>query len=241
MLKRILIALAVLVAGALLVTDFVQAQTAKPAERSGEQVVKQQCSKCHESGVDGAPKIDDRAAWAPRMKQGVNATVRSAIRGHGKMPARGGLADLTDDELRAAILYMFYPAAASLKPREATPAIPDPNHKKVSGVDFYLGVTAAAIAPVGQPGPKAVGYYYVNVTLHEAASGAFIKDARVEARAANPVTGGETKKLELVAMNDTASYGNYFRMEGREPYTITVRVRRGSDPRPLEAKFEFKP
>lgn len=238
MLKKILIALAVLVAGALMVTDFVRAQ---PAERSGEQVVKQQCSKCHETGVDGAPKIDDRAAWAPRMKQGVNATVRSAMRGHGKMPARGGLADLTDNELRAAILYMFYPAGASLKPREASAAVADPNHKTVGGVDFYLGVTPAAIAPVGQPGPKAQGYYYVNISLHDAQSKAFIKDAQVQGRAANPVTGGETKKLELVTLNDTASYGNYFRMEGREPYIITVRARRPGDARALEAKFEFKP
>lgn len=238
MLKRLLLALAVLVAGALLVTDFVQAQ---PRERSGEEVVKQQCSKCHATGVDGAPKIDDRAAWAPRMKQGVNATLRSAIRGHGKMPARGGLADLTDNELRAAILYMFYPAGASLKPRDTTAAPADPNHRSFGGIDFYLGVTAASIAPVGQPGPKSRGYYYVNISLHDAGSKAFIKDAQVEARAANPVTGGETKKLELVKLNDTASYGNYFRMEGPEPYTITVRARRPGEAKPIEAQFEFKP
>jgi cytochrome c5 len=238
MLERILIALAVLVAGALLVTQFVQAQ---PRERSGEEVVKMQCIKCHEAGVSGAPKIDDRAAWAPRMKQGLNATVRSAIRGHGKMPARGGVTDLTDNELRAAILYMFYPAGASLKARDANPTLPDPNHKRIGGVDFYLGVTAASIAPVGQAGPKARGYYYVNISLHDAESKAFIKDAQVQARAANPVTGGETKRLELVTTNEAASYGNYFRMEGREPYTITVRARRPGDARALEAKFEFKP
>jgi len=33
--------------------------------------------------------------------------VRSAIHGHGPMPARGGLADLTDAEIRGAIVYMF--------------------------------------------------------------------------------------------------------------------------------------
>src|SRR5512147_1091461 len=82
---------------------------AQNVERSGEQIVKAQCVKCHGTGLNGAPKIDDRAAWAPRMRQGLDATVRSAIRGHGKMPARGGMADLTDAELRAAISYMFYP------------------------------------------------------------------------------------------------------------------------------------
>ena len=85
---------------------------AQNAERSGEQVVKAQCVKCHGTGVNGAPKIGDQAAWRPRLKNGVDATVRSAIHGHGKMPARGGMADLTDPEVRAAILYMFNPAGA---------------------------------------------------------------------------------------------------------------------------------
>jgi cytochrome c5 len=55
----------------------------------------------------GAPKIGDRSAWIPRLKPGLDVVVRSAINGHGGMPARGGLADLTDSELRSAIIYMF--------------------------------------------------------------------------------------------------------------------------------------
>jgi cytochrome c5 len=51
--------------------------------------------------------IGDRAAWLPRMRQGVDSLVRSAINGHGGMPPRGGKADLTDAELRSAIVYMF--------------------------------------------------------------------------------------------------------------------------------------
>ncbi|HYL90896.1 MAG TPA: c-type cytochrome [Burkholderiales bacterium] len=237
MLVRGLMALGVLVGGAWLVTDFVLAQ---PRERSGEQVVKMQCIKCHGTGVNGAPKIDDRAAWIPRMKDGVDATVRSAMKGHGKMPARGGVANLTDAELRAAILYMFYPAAASQKGAAPAPAAPDPYHKTVGGVDFYLGIAPADVAPVRQDGPRAKGYYYVNVSLHDAASKAYIKDAQVDARAANPVTGGETKKMERVAAGEGVSYGNFFRMEGAEPYTITVRAHRGKEA-PLEVKFEFRP
>jgi cytochrome c5 len=80
--------------------------------RSGEQIVQAQCVKCHETGAGGAPKIGDRAAWAPRIKDGLDNTVRSAIRGHGGMPARGGMADLTDSELRSAIVYMFSKGAA---------------------------------------------------------------------------------------------------------------------------------
>ena len=237
MLGRGMMALGVLIGGALLVTDLALAQA---RERSGEQVVKMQCIKCHGTGVNGAPKIDDRAAWIPRMKDGVDSTVRSAMKGHGKMPARGGVADLSDAELRAAILYMFYPAGTTQKGQAPAPTAPDPYHKTVGGIDFYLGIAPAAVAPVRENQPRAKGYYYVNVALHDAASKAYIKDAQVEARAANPVTGGETKKLEPLAAGEGMSYGNFFRMEGTQPYTITVQARRGSA-QPIEAKFEFKP
>jgi cytochrome c5 len=92
-----------------------RSKTKPAAERSGEQVVRMRCSKCHEAGTGGAPKIGDKAAWAPRMSQGLDATVRSAINGHGGMPARGGMPDLTDTELRSAITYMFSKGAAPAK------------------------------------------------------------------------------------------------------------------------------
>ena len=82
-------------------------KSSPPVERTGEQVVQAQCSKCHEAGTGGAPRIGDRDAWIPRLKSGLDQTVRSAMKGHGGMPARGGLADLSDAELRNAIIYMF--------------------------------------------------------------------------------------------------------------------------------------
>ena len=88
-----------------------------PAERTGAQVVKAQCSKCHQDGKGGAPKIGDRDAWIPRLKDGLDNTVRSAINGHGGMPSRGGLANLTDAEIRNAIIYMYqYQAPAPKAP-----------------------------------------------------------------------------------------------------------------------------
>ncbi|HTQ72996.1 MAG TPA: c-type cytochrome [Burkholderiales bacterium] len=82
-------------------------KSAPPAPRTGEAIVKAQCIKCHEAGKGGAPKIGDRDAWIPRLKNGLDATVRSAINGHGGMPARGGMADLTDAEMRSAVIYLF--------------------------------------------------------------------------------------------------------------------------------------
>ena len=77
-------------------------------DRSGKEVVEARCKTCHEQGKDGAPRIGDQAAWIPRLKNGLDATVRSAIRGHGPMPARGGMAEFTDMEIRQAIVYMFH-------------------------------------------------------------------------------------------------------------------------------------
>jgi cytochrome c5 len=82
------------------------AATGSPA-LSGEQVVKQVCGSCHETGKGGAPRIGDRAAWAKRVANGINAVTDSAIHGHAGMPARGGMASITDPEMKAAVLYMF--------------------------------------------------------------------------------------------------------------------------------------
>jgi cytochrome c5 len=223
-----ILAVTILVGGAIMAADPAQAQ---PAARSGEQIVKAQCIRCHGSGVSGAPKIDDRAAWAQRMGNGLQATVASAIKGHGKMPARGGMADLSDLELRAAILYMFYPGAASAAGAPAAPAAApaDPHRKLADGMEIFLGV-----APAGK------GVYHVNISLRDAASKAPIGDASVEARVANTL-GGTSRKLAAKSFNGVPSYVADFRMEGRETYTITAQIRRKGASQPSEAKFEFKP
>jgi len=87
-----------------------------PAQRSGEQIVKMQCVKCHGEGLNGAPKIGDKAAWIDRAKLGFDSVVRSAIQGHGAMPSRGGMANLTDPEMRAAVTYMFQQSVSGKKP-----------------------------------------------------------------------------------------------------------------------------
>ena len=60
---------------------------------------------CHAAGVAGAPKLGDKAAWAPRIAQGMPAMVQSAIKGKGAMPPKGG-SSASDADLRAAVEYM---------------------------------------------------------------------------------------------------------------------------------------
>lgn len=91
------------------------------AAQSGALVVQLHCALCHESGFDNAPRIGDRAAWLPRTRLGVDPMVRAAIRGHGAMPPRGGQANLTDAELREAVIYMISsPSARAAADRKAT-------------------------------------------------------------------------------------------------------------------------
>ena len=64
------------------------------------------CAVCHNAGVAGAPKMGDKAAWAPRIKQGKDALYNSALKGKGAMPAKGGNASLSDDAVKAAVDYL---------------------------------------------------------------------------------------------------------------------------------------
>ena len=74
--------------------------------RTGEAIYASVCKACHESGVAGAPKTGDKAAWAPRIASGMAAMLKSAANGKGAMPARGGAPDLSDDELKAAVAFL---------------------------------------------------------------------------------------------------------------------------------------
>ncbi len=107
-------------------------------QRSGGEVVQTYCAKCHQTGVEGAPRIGDRAAWIPRLKQGFEFLVGSAIKGHGPMPSRGDVANLTDSEIRAAIAYMINGGiATTARPPAALVAGPDPSHQISDGEGIY--------------------------------------------------------------------------------------------------------
>jgi len=153
--------------------------------RTSEAIVRAQCATCHESGRDGAPKIGDRPAWIPRLKRGLDPLVASAVHGHGPMPARGGLPDLSDAEIRGAIVYMFNYGVAPVAP-PAPVAAADPHHKVVSGTDIYLGMmraesmSAAYAAARGNDKPvipSGKGYYHVNISLADSKSQTPVTDA----------------------------------------------------------------
>jgi cytochrome c5 len=73
----------------------------------GKKIYEATCVVCHGTGVAGAPKAGDKAAWAPRLKTGANALYASALKGKGAMPAKGGNAALADADVKAAVDYLM--------------------------------------------------------------------------------------------------------------------------------------
>jgi cytochrome c5 len=85
------------------------AMAAAPAAKggiNGEKVYAANCASCHAAGVLGAPKAGDKAAWAPRVKQGKEVLYTHGLNGFKMMPAKGGNPGLKDDEVKAAIDFM---------------------------------------------------------------------------------------------------------------------------------------
>lgn len=89
---------------------------ATPKRWTGEQIVGEVCGNCHVEGKEGAPKLGDADAWIPRLKPGLDRVINSAVRGHKGMPARGGMAGLSDVEIKAAVSYMVSHINVQRKP-----------------------------------------------------------------------------------------------------------------------------
>ena len=98
------------------------------AARSGEEIAKEVCAACHQAGVANAPKLADKAAWAPRIKLGLNGMLQSVIKGKGAMAPRAG-STLTDQELASAVVFMANQAGGNLKEPAAPAAAPAPAKK----------------------------------------------------------------------------------------------------------------
>lgn len=76
------------------------------ADDAGKKTYDDACTVCHAAGIAGAPKLGDAAAWAPRIETGKEALYTTALNGKGAMPAKGGRADISDDDVKAAVDYM---------------------------------------------------------------------------------------------------------------------------------------
>ena len=76
---------------------------AAAAAADGQAVYAQNCALCHNNLK---PKLGDKAAWDPLIKQGEDALVAAVIRGKGTMPPRAGKPSLSDGDIKAAVQYI---------------------------------------------------------------------------------------------------------------------------------------
>lgn len=78
----------------------------------GEKVFVSSCKSCHDTGKaqNDAPQLSEQAEWKDRYGKGLQDLYKSAIEGFSAyftMPARGGNAALSDEELKAAVDFML--------------------------------------------------------------------------------------------------------------------------------------
>ena len=85
---------------------------ADPAK--GKAIYDTSCAVCHATGVAGAPKAGDKAAWASRVSQGYATMYDHALNGIGAMPPKGGNASLSETDLGDAVGYLFVEAGGKL-------------------------------------------------------------------------------------------------------------------------------
>jgi cytochrome c5 len=96
---------------------FVMAVNDAPAEgtanydaAAGKATYDASCAMCHKTGMMGAPKVGDKAAWKPRIEEGIDSLTAKAIKGYkgakGMMPAKGGNTKLTATQVGNAVAYM---------------------------------------------------------------------------------------------------------------------------------------
>ena len=76
---------------------------------AGKTLFNTTCAACHGAGIAGAPKVGDKAAWAPRIAQGTSTLYEHALKGFqgktGMMPPKGG-STAPDADVKAAVDYM---------------------------------------------------------------------------------------------------------------------------------------
>jgi len=122
--------------------------------RSGEEVFKAQCTTCHSTGVAGAPKFGDAAAWGPRIQSGFDALVQSALKGKNNMPAQGG-GDLDDVEVARGVAYMANAAGAKFAEPQKGGAAPADGQAAAAAPATTTAAAAAPAAPAAAGGANA--------------------------------------------------------------------------------------
>jgi cytochrome c5 len=86
---------------------------------TGENTYKQVCASCHSSGVLNAPKVGDKAKWAPLIAEGQVVLTAHGYVGVRGMPAKGGNPNLSVEGFSDAVAYMANKSGGNWKSPDA--------------------------------------------------------------------------------------------------------------------------
>lgn len=84
----------------------VAAPVASAGPKSPDDIYNNNCTACHATGAAGAPVKGNKAAWAPRIAQGMDVLFDHAWNGLNGMPAKGLCMDCSEDDIKATIKFM---------------------------------------------------------------------------------------------------------------------------------------
>lgn len=138
--------------------------------KTGKEVYEATCTTCHATGVAGAPKFGDKAAWAPYIQTGYEAMLNVALTGKGAMPAKGGNTSLKDLEVERAMVYMANEAGAGFAEPGDADGEAKPADKAEAPAADKTASTAVAAAPAAAGGIPAA-------TAEQLATGKGLYDA----------------------------------------------------------------
>jgi hypothetical protein len=125
--------------------------------------------------------------------------------------------------------FMAMAGFLSLLITASQPAAQESRHGTVNGFDVYYGILPAEMV-LGHDSEhagtrRARGAHHLVVALFNSANGERVTSAEVEARVELLGLAGVTKRLEVMDINQSVTFGNFFRMAGPGPYRITIRFR----------------
>ena len=94
-------------------------------EHAGKRLYTQKCAPCHQTGLLGAPKTSDSAAWQPRIAKGKAALLKNVISGLNNMPPKGGNPGTSDEDIGRALDYMLAQTGAGKASQAAGAEVPE--------------------------------------------------------------------------------------------------------------------
>ena len=128
---------------------------AAETELGGEQLYQQVCASCHAQGLLNSPKPGDTAAWEPRYQQGLDTLVQHAVGGFNQMPPQGQAPGATEDNIKAAVVYMLEQSGIELAATDAAPAETEQAAAEPAAEAAPAETEQAAAEPAAEAAPAA--------------------------------------------------------------------------------------